>query len=54
MNTQDYPDIDMNEKRLAELIKLVKAQSKMIEEISDKLNRIETIIEKIKRDTNYI
>lgn len=54
MNTQDYPDIDMNEKRLAELIKLVKAQSKMIEEFRDKLDRIEIIIEKIKRDTNYI
>lgn len=54
MNTQDYPDIDMTENRLDELIKLVKAQSKMIEELRDKLDKIETIIEKIKRDTNYI
>lgn len=54
MNTQDYPDINMTEKHLVELIKLVKAQSKMIEELTDKLNKIEIIIEKIKRDTNYI
>ena len=54
MNIQDYPDINMTEKRLDELIKLVKAQTKMIEEFRDKLDRIEIIIEKIKRDTSYI
>ena len=54
MNTQDYPDINMTENRLGELIKLVKAQSYMIEELTNKLNKIEIIIEKIKRDTSYI
>lgn len=54
MNTQDYPNINMTEKRLDELIKLVKAQSNMIEELTNKLNKIEIIIEKIKRDTSYI
>ena len=43
MNTQDYPDINMTEKRLDELIKLVKAQSYMIEELTNKLNKIEQI-----------